>query len=103
MFRKIIGRCAKEKNAGALTPKIEKRLNAGKLAPVEKMLVTLRDELYNGSWEKFYGDLGERLKGRPCIYKLAEGIKQDMQKIDYLQKFEIKYKRNLVDYVKDEK
>ncbi|MBV8878465.1 MAG: hypothetical protein JO332_00740, partial [Planctomycetaceae bacterium] len=43
---------------------------AAGLSPDEKTLVTLRDELYGGSWDQMLGDLRDRLKGKPYIFKL---------------------------------
>lgn len=65
------------------------------LSPEEKMLVTLRDELYGGSWTKMLKDLNDRLKGRPYIFKLVTRIKEDIKRIEILRDYEKKSKINL--------
>jgi hypothetical protein len=74
---------------------------AENLASEEKMLITLRDELYGGSWERMLKDLGDRLKGRPYIFKLVNRIKDDLKRIEKLQEYEEKNKVNLADQIKD--
>lgn len=66
----------------------------------EKMLITLRDELYGGSWERMLNDLTARLKGRPYIYKLVHRIQEDIKRIKKLREYEVKHKINLADYSK---
>ena len=56
-----------------------------KLNAEEKMLVTLRDELYGGSWDRMLKDLKDRLKGRPYIFKLVNRIKDDLKRIEKLK------------------
>lgn len=72
------------------------------LSAEEKMLITLRDELYGGSWVRMLKDLNDRLKGRPYIFKLVARIKEDVKRIDKLQDYEKKNKINLVDYSEEE-
>lgn len=66
----------------------------------EKTLVALRDELYGGSWDQMQGDLRDRLKGRPYIFKLVNRIQVDLDRIDTLVEYEKKHKVNLADYLK---
>lgn len=61
------------------------------LPPEEKMLITLRDELYVGSWERMRTDLEARLKGRPYIFKLVNRIKDDLKRIEKLREYEKKH------------
>ena len=72
------------------------------LTAEEKMLITLRDELYGGSWGRMLKDLNDRLKGRPYIFKLVTRIKDDIKRIERLRDYEKKHKINLVDYLKVE-
>ncbi len=65
------------------------------LPPEEKMLITLRDELYAGSWERMKTDLEARLKGRPYIFKLVNRIKDDLKRIEKLREYEKKHRVNL--------
>jgi len=73
---------------------------ASGLTPDEKTLVTLRDELYGGSWEQMLGDLRDRLKGKPYIFKLVNRIQDDIARIEKLSEYEKKHKINLADYLK---
>ncbi|OHB75247.1 MAG: hypothetical protein A2Z34_07775 [Planctomycetes bacterium RBG_16_59_8] len=66
----------------------------------EKMLVTLRDELYNGSWTTMVADLKDRLKGKPYIFKLVNRIQDDLRRIEKLREYERKHKINLADFLK---
>jgi hypothetical protein len=65
----------------------------------EKMLLTLRDELYGGRWEEMDRDLEERLAGRPYVFKLASRIEDDLARIRRMGAFEDKWTVNLKDYV----
>jgi hypothetical protein len=70
------------------------------LTPDEKTLVTLRDELYNGSWDLMLGDLRDRLKGKPYIFKLVNRIQDDIARIEKLSDYEKKHKVNLAEFLK---
>jgi len=70
------------------------------LTPDEKTLLTLRDELYNGSWEQMLGDLKDRLSGKPYIFKLVNRIQDDIKRIEKLMDYEQKNKVNLADFLK---
>ncbi|NUQ35972.1 MAG: hypothetical protein HUU29_13655 [Planctomycetaceae bacterium] len=72
------------------------------LSQEEKMLVILRDELYDGSWDKMTRDLKDRLTGKPYIFKLVHRIEEDLARIEKLQSYETKYKVNLADYAEGE-
>ena len=73
---------------------------AAQLSADERMLVTLRDELYDGSWEQMLKDLKDRLEGKPYIFKLVNRISADIQRIEKLSEYEKKHKINLADYLK---
>lgn len=70
------------------------------LSQDEKMLILLRDELYDGSWDKMLGDLKDRLRGKPYIFKLVNRIQEDIVRIEKLQVYEKKHKVNLANFVK---
>ena len=63
----------------------------------ERMLVLLKRELYEGSWDEMTADLKARLEGRPYIFKLAHRIADDLERIERLREFE---RRNRVDLSK---
>ncbi len=65
----------------------------------ERMLVILKHELYEGSWEEMVTDLKARLEGRPYIFKLAHRINDDLERIDRLMHFENQLGVDLGKYV----
>ena len=65
----------------------------------EQMLVVLRRELYEGSWDEMVADLQARLEGRPYIFKLAHRIADDLERIGHLRQFEADASVDLSDYV----
>ena len=66
----------------------------------ERMLVVLKRELYDGSWDEMETDLRARLEGRPYVFKLANRISDDLKRIVRLRQFECRYGVDLGDYVK---
>ena len=72
---------------------------AAQLTGDERMLVSLRDELYEGSWEQMLKDLKDRLEGKPYIFKLVNRISADIQRIEKLREYEKKHRINLADYL----
>ena len=69
------------------------------LTALDRMLITIRDELYEGSWQEMEADLKARLEGRPYIYKLATRIKEDLARIQKLRGYEENPSINLSDYI----
>jgi hypothetical protein len=47
----------------------------------EKLLITLKEELYFGQWGKMLQDLYDRKRGRPYIFKLVDRIDEDIRRI----------------------
>lgn len=70
------------------------------LTPDERMLVTLRDDLYGGSWDGMMKDLRDRLTNKPYIFKLVNRIQDDINRITKLSDYERKHKVNLADFLK---
>ena len=66
----------------------------------DRMLVVLKYELYEGSWQEMKADLKARLDGGPYIFKLAHRITDDLDRIDRLERFEQLNGADLGDYVK---
>lgn len=66
----------------------------------ERMLVVLKRELYESSWDEMEADLKARLEGRPYIFKLAHRIADDLERIDRLRDFEKSCDADLGEYVK---
>ena len=73
--------------------------NVRQMSREERMLVVLKRELYEGSWNEMVVDLKARLDGGPYIFKLAHRIEDDLQRIDRLRRFESRCNVNLSDYV----
>ncbi len=69
------------------------------LTSEERLLITLRDELYSGSWENLKQDLLDRLHGKPYIFKLSTRIEEDLKRIDKLERYEQEHGINLASYV----
>ena len=65
----------------------------------ERMLVVLKRELYEGSWDEMVADLRARLDGRPYIFKLAHRIADDLERIERLREVEQHGSVDLSDYV----
>ncbi|MBI4563150.1 MAG: hypothetical protein HY716_00450 [Planctomycetes bacterium] len=81
-----------------MPPSIEKF--CAQLSADERMLITLRDELYDGSWDQMLKDLKDRLQGKPYIFKLVNRISTDIQRIEKLSEYERKHRINLADYLR---
>ena len=67
------------------------------LSAPDRMLVTLRDELYGGKWQEMETDLQQRLQGRPYVFKLASRIEDDLARIRKMREFEEANQVNLRD------
>ncbi|HDS85275.1 MAG TPA: hypothetical protein ENN97_08800 [Phycisphaerales bacterium] len=65
-----------------------------------RMLVILKSQLYGGRWEPMLEDLQNRLEGKPYIFKLANRIKDDVDRIAVLRAFEQTHNVDLADYIK---
>ncbi len=72
------------------------------LLPEEKHLLVIRDELYEGSWAEMKDDLENRRDGKPFIFKLANRIDEDLQRIDQLSAYEERHQLNLARYLEEE-
>ncbi len=69
------------------------------LSDEHRMLVVLKAQLYGGTWEPMLDDLENRLEGKPYIFKLVNRIKDDIERIREMQKFENEHKIDLADHV----
>ena len=70
-----------------------------RLSEEHRMLVILKAQLYDGMWEPMLDDLQNRLAGKPYIFKLANRIRDDIERIGQMQKFEAEHNVDLADYV----
>ena len=69
------------------------------LSPEDKILVIIREELYEGRWEDMLEDLKARLAGRPYVLKLASRIEDDITRIARLKSIEEEKGVNLADFI----
>ena len=69
------------------------------LSNESRMLVVLKAQLYDGAWDSMLDDLRNRLAGKPYIFKLANRIQDDIERIEEMQKFEKENGIDLADYV----
>ena len=70
------------------------------LSDEHRMLVVLKAQLYDNTWEPMLDDLQNRLAGKPYIFKLANRIQDDIRRIEGMQEFEVEHNVDLADYVK---
>lgn len=69
------------------------------LSDEHRMLVILKAQLYGGTWEPMLDDLQNRMKGKPYIFKLVNRIKDDIERIKQMRKFEEQHNVDLAEYV----
>ena len=70
-----------------------------RLSNEHRMLVVLKSQLYDRTWEPMLDDLRNRLAGKPYIFKLANRIQDDIERIEQMQRFEDEHKIDLADYI----
>jgi len=58
------------------------------LTKEERLLVAIRDELYEGSWDELLQDLEARKGRKPFMVKLATRLEEDMARVEKLRAFE---------------
>lgn len=71
----------------------------GRLSQESRMLIILKNQLYGGSWEPMLDDLRNRLSGRPYIFKLANRIQDDIERIEQMKEFEAREGVDLADFI----
>jgi len=71
-----------------------------RMEPYERVLLDLKENLYEGSWERILADLRSRLKGDPYIYKLGQTITRDIAAIERLRAYELRNGVNLAGIIK---
>jgi hypothetical protein len=81
-------------------PQDEVRRFVESLTSEQRLLVVLKRELYEGSWDEMVADLKARLEGRPYIFKLAHRIADDLERIERLREFEGRHRIDLSQYVR---
>jgi len=78
------------------------------LTDEEKMLLTIRDELYEGDWDLMIQDLRDRLTGRPHVFeicppseRLRDTIDGHLRLIERLRSLERQYETDLGAWVRN--
>jgi hypothetical protein len=66
-----------------------------RLEGYERVLLDLKDQLYEGSWERILGDLKARMDNKPFIYKLSQTIARDLAAIERMKAYEMRQQVNL--------
>ena len=69
------------------------------LSNEHRLLVSLKAQLYGGTWEPMLDDLQNRMEGKPYIFKLVNRIKNDIERIEQMRKFEEEHIVDLAEYV----
>jgi len=87
-------------SAAATKTEDQVRQYVERIGDEQRMLIVLKHELYEGSWDEMLADLQARLEGRPYIFKLAHRIADDLERIRCLREFENRWGVDLSDYVK---
>jgi hypothetical protein len=64
------------------------RAFADGLTKEERLLVAIRDELYEGSWDDLVADLEARKGRKPHVFKLATRLEEDLARVEKLRAFE---------------
>ncbi len=72
------------------------------LGDKERVALAVRDELYDGSWERMREDLDSRREGRTYVFRLASRIEEDLRTIRKLSAFERRHDVDLSKYVRQE-
>ena len=70
-----------------------------RLTDEHKLLLVLKRELYDHDWSAMQSDLQNRLQCKPYVFKLANRIEDDLERIEELQAPERHYEVNLSDYI----
>ena len=87
-----------EKGSEAAVSKVVSDFVNG-LSEEHRMLVVLKSQLYGRTWEPMLDDLRNRLKGKPYIFKLANRIQDDIDRIEQMAEFEAEHNIDLADYI----
>ena len=72
---------------------------AESLGKEARVLVVVRDELYNGSWDELVADLAARQQKKPFIFKLNTKIDEDLDRIATLRAYEEEHQVNLREFL----
>ena len=65
------------------------------MEPHERILVDLKDLLYEGSWDRVVSDLTAAQEKKPYIYRLSNAIDRDLKAIERMRAYEKKHQISL--------
>jgi hypothetical protein len=96
-----MGKATEKDGKGTDVKKLDKNVvdYVAGLSAEHKMLIVLKKQLYGGKWEPMYQDLKNRLAGQPYIFKLANRINDDIERIEQMMLFEKQHNADLGDYI----
>jgi len=72
------------------------------LSKSDKVLISLRDELYDGCWDTMIEDITNRMKGQPYLFKFVNRAEKDIQSIKKIRTYENEHNINLNIFLKKE-
>lgn len=72
---------------------------AAGLSREERLLIALRDVIYDKTWEGLREDLNSRRDRKPYVIKLATRIDDDLARIEKLESYENENGINLADFL----
>ena len=85
-----------------MTAKKPNALQGPPLSEEQRMLIQIRDTLYEGSWDDFLSDLSARAEGRPHVFAIAAAspqmkttIEHHVDLIEKLREWEREHGQNL--------
>lgn len=61
----------------------------------ERVLVDLKDLLYEGSWARVVADLRAARENKPYVYRLSNAIERDLKAIERMQAYEARHQISL--------
>lgn len=86
-----------------MTPCEANRPDEFPLTDEHRMLLRIRETLYEGSWEDFTRDLQARLENRPHIFEtvpaspaMKETMKSHLAMIDQMRTWEVQHRQTLL-------
>lgn len=74
-----------------------------KMEQYERILVDLKELLYEGSWDRISMDLRNARDDKPHVYRLSHAIDRDLKAIERLKAYEARHSISLSDVLKKHK
>jgi hypothetical protein len=61
-----------------------------RLETYERVLLDVKTQLYDGSWDGILEDLRARMEGKPYVFKLSKTIARDIAAVERMKAYEIR-------------